>query len=524
LIATEHDTNSQIEKEHDMPSYLSPGVYVEEVPSAVKPIAGVSTSTAAFIGIVPDSIQIPEENPDYDPTGRDTSDEAKLPYRTWSFPFPTDRPTDAGAATAFDGSDAGKMFKLLTDAQSSLKDLAADPNNPNRPSKATSVDTTKLQKFRDSQRTVARYASYQAAGTMATEGVPVLCTTFTDFKRSFGDFSMDGVDFKSGSDLSTIPAGTGLQSHLAHAVFGFFNNGGTRCWVMRYKDIGELRNPENLAPLEAIDEISLVAAPGIVDTGVQLNLVDHCTNMADRFAILDAPVLPVSDMFANDIMADTRATDYGALYFPWITVFDPTTQYLHPEGDGEWLCPPSGHIAGIYARVDQQRGVFKAPANEVVRGAIDLEMKVSRAQQDGLNPVGINVIRFINDNVTVWGARTIGGDANTDLKYINVRRTLIFLRKSIDRGTQWMVFEPNDPGLWGKAKLNVTAFLTTVWRDGALFGSTPDEAFYVKCDAETNPPEDRDLGRVTIEIGVSIVRPAEFVIFRISQWEGPTAQ
>jgi uncharacterized protein len=185
--------------------------------------------------------------------------------------------------------------------------------------------------------------------------------------------------------------------------------------------------------------------------------------------------------------------------------------------------PPSGHLAGIYSRVDHERGVFKAPANEVIRGAKALPVQISRNQQDGLNPYGVNCIRFINDNITVWGARTVGGDANADLKYINVRRTLIFLRESIDRGTQWVVFEPNDPKLWAKIVFNVSAFLITVWADGALFGNTPQEAFYVKCDEELNPPAERDLGKVTTEIGVAIVRPAEFVIFRISQWQGPSA-
>jgi phage tail sheath protein FI len=160
----------------------------------------------------------------------------------------------------------------------------------------------------------------------------------------------------------------------------------------------------------------------------------------------------------------------------------------------------------------------------VIRGALDIEVQISKALQDGLNPGGVNCIRNMNNNITVWGARTIGGDFNADLKYINVRRTLLFLRKSIDHGTQWVVFEPNDRSLWAKIVRNVTAFLTVVWRDGALFGSTPAEAFYVKCDDETNPPEDRDIGRVTTEIGVAIVRPAEFVIFRISQWGGPQAQ
>jgi uncharacterized protein len=139
-----------------------------------------------------------------------------------------------------------------------------------------------------------------------------------------------------------------------------------------------------------------------------------------------------------------------------------------------------------------------------------------------LNPKGVNCIRSLNDNILVWGARTVGGDANADLKYINVRRMLLFLRESIDEGTQWVVFEPNTPALWQKITRNVTAFLTNVWRSGALFGTTPQEAFYVKCDAETNPPELRELGQVVTEIGVAIVRPAEFVIFRISQWTAPS--
>jgi hypothetical protein len=177
-------------------------------------------------------------------------------------------------------------------------------------------------------------------------------------------------------------------------------------------------------------------------------------------------------------------------------------------------------MAGVYARTDEERGVHKAPANCVVRGAINVKYYVSKPNQEVLNPQGVNVIKTINGAVTVWGARTIGGDRNGEWKYINVRRFFLFLQESIDEGTQWVVFEPNDYALWGKIRLNVTAFLTNVWRSGALFGLTPEEAFYVKCDAELNPPEVRDLGQVITEIGVAIVRPAEFVIFRISQSTG----
>jgi phage tail sheath protein FI len=188
---------------------------------------------------------------------------------------------------------------------------------------------------------------------------------------------------------------------------------------------------------------------------------------------------------------------------------------------GRICVPPSGHIAGIYARTDEERGVHKAPANVAVLGALNTRYYISKAKQELLNPQGVNCIRNMNGNITVWGARTVGGDRNAEWKYINVRRFFLFLRESIDEGTQWVVFEPNDPALWGKIRRNVSAFLTNVWRSGALFGLTPEEAFYVKCDAETNPVEVRDLGMVVTEIGVAIVRPAEFVIFRITQSTGP---
>jgi phage tail sheath protein FI len=174
-------------------------------------------------------------------------------------------------------------------------------------------------------------------------------------------------------------------------------------------------------------------------------------------------------------------------------------------------------MAGIYARVDQARGVHKAPANEKVIGALGLEYLVTSNEQGDLNKNGINVIRGFDGNIKVWGARTLGGDTNGEFKYINVRRLMNFMRESIDEGTQFVVFEPNNPALWQKIVRSVTAFLTNVWRDGALFGLTPEQAFFVKCDETTNPPEVRELGQVVTEIGVAIVKPAEFVIFRISQ-------
>ncbi len=421
-----------------MAQYLSPGVYVEEVPSAVKPIAGVGTSTAGFIGIVPDSITIPASNPDYDPT-QETN-------------------------------------------------MGADP--PENPPYVTIT-----------------FSPVEA-------GEVKLCTNFTEFKRFFGDFSTD-------------PG----QRNLAHAVYGFFNNGGSRCYVVRETGIGDI-STSALQAFEAIDEIAIVAVPGVTDAGVRSAVDAHCRQRTqDRFAIFDSSetvesggVLDLTLFDPSDddnILPDN--SDYAAFYFPWIQVFDPATKIQDPQGDGLRYVPPSGHVAGVYAKVDTTRGVHKAPANEPVLGALGLKYNISKAQQDGLNPQGVNCIRDLNGNIRLWGGRTIGGDANADFKYINVRRLFLYLRESIDEGTQWVVFEPNTPELWAKITRNVSAFLTNVWRSGALFGVTPQEAFYVKCDGETNPPEVRDLGQVVTEIGVAVVKPAEFVIFRISQWAGPGA-
>lgn len=200
------------------------------------------------------------------------------------------------------------------------------------------------------------------------------------------------------------------------------------------------------------------------------------------------------------------------MYYPWVKLLDPNT--------GEKIAvPPSGHVAGIYARNDTERGVHKAPANEIVRGALETELTLTKGEQDVLNPMGVNCIRsFTGRGLRVWGARTISSDPAW--RYVNVRRLFNYVEKSIERGTQWVVFEPNDPDLWARVRRDVTAFLTGVWRDGALFGMTPQEAFFVKCDAETNPPDVRDRGQLVIEIGLAPVKPAEFVIFRLSQFSG----
>ena len=409
-----------------MPTYLAPGVYVEEVPAAVRPIAGVGTSTAGFIGVAADI------------TGAwDPAKNAGMPRRPAGDPY-----VQAPALTA-------------------------------RP-----------------------------------------INSWTEFTQAFGDFQ----------------AG---NQYLAHAVYGFFNNGGGRCWVIRLAGVAQdfAKNLDaGLARFESIDEIAIVAAPLPPDTeqaalnAAQASIVAHCEKMEDRVAILDSArdiqndnlVLTADDTGIWRPAADPKG--YGAFYFPWIAVADPLG-----DAGAQITVPPSGHLAGVYARSDAERGVHKAPANEVLLGALGVRYPVSKILQGSLNPLGVNCIRAFAGTVKVYGARTLASDPQGDPEwtYVNVRRLVNFLRESIDQGTQWVVFEPNAADLWSKIRRNVSSFLTGVWATGALLGATADQAFYVRCDETTNPQETRDLGQVVTEVGLAIVRPAEFVVFRLSQWAGP---
>jgi Bacteriophage tail sheath protein len=275
-----------------------------------------------------------------------------------------------------------------------------------------------------------------------------------------------------------------------------------------------------LYALKNIEEISIVAIPGRTEQKVQQALLDHCELMRYRFAVLDArPGDSIADVKEHRSLYDSK---YGALYHPWLTIDDPFPD--NPRVIGQIAIPPSGHVIGIYARSDIERGVHKAPANEVVRGISGLVTKLAKEHQDILNPLNINVIRNFresNRGLRVWGARTLTTDS--DWKYINVRRLFIFLEHSIDRGTQWVVFEPNSELLWQRVRRVISSFLTAVWRDGALMGLKPEEAYFVKCDRTTMSQNDIDNGRLIVEIGVAPVKPAEFVIFRIGQWAGGSA-
>ncbi|MEV5764706.1 phage tail sheath subtilisin-like domain-containing protein [Micromonospora sp. NPDC052213] len=416
-----------------MPTYFSPGIYVEEVPGGARPIGPASTSTAAFVGVAPDPA--------------------------------------------------------------------------------------------------------------AQLGRAVAVNNWTEFLRLYAD----------GDRLESTP--------LARAVFGFLDNGGSRCWVVNVGADGEItgtgKRRGGLQLLEAVDEVSILAAPGFHDPVSHEALLSMAERTRTMVAICDPPpdVTDISALTrvatpstgkppkpaegsggsggsgsagsggpgsgsggsASEDEAPTacrpRQSDFGALYHPWLRVRDPLSGELV-------LTPPSGHMAGIWARTDALRGVHKAPANEPVRGAVDLAHLVTRPEHDVLNPKGVNVIRYFpGEGIRVWGARTLAAEAS-EWRYLNVRRLCIAIEQAIANGTRWMVFEPNDFTLWRSIRRDIGAFLTRVWRDGALLGRTPEEAFFVKCDEETNPADVRDAGMVVAHIGIAVVKPAEFVVFKLSQWAG----
>jgi phage tail sheath protein FI len=291
---------------------------------------------------------------------------------------------------------------------------------------------------------------------------------------------------------------------MADAVAGFFANGGRRAVIVR------VAGADYGAALTALEGeggagVSLVYAPdGLSTPGLAEQLIDHCERLRDRFAVIDAPqgADPKTPRTGWD-------TGYAAYYYPWLAIADPT--------GGTRLVPPGGHVLGVYARVDTERGVWKAPANEAVRGAVGLERNVTDREQDDLNPIGVNVIRgFPGRGILIWGARTLSSDP--EWKYVSVRRYFIFLERSIEAGLQWVVFEPNGEQLWAKVRDTVRLFLRGQWRTGALQGQTEDKAFYVRCDRTTMTQNDLDNGRLICEIGIASIKPAEFVIIRIGLW------
>ncbi|MEV7324190.1 phage tail sheath subtilisin-like domain-containing protein [Streptomyces sp. NPDC093970] len=524
-----------------MPSYLSPGVYVEEVASGSRPIEGVGTSVAAFVGLAPTG---PLNEPtlvtnwtQYVASFGEFTDGYYLAHSVYGFfnnggtaayvvrvggtKEGAEGAVDAPAAVSGSATPAAlppgeaKQLGTFTVSAVASGDLSVEVSDPEGegPAERFKLVVKDGGKAVESFDVTAKKGGRNYVVTQVKERSKLITVTEAAPAAQLArpDNQTVALVAPTPSPASASPVAD-AGSHPGPATY-----------------LGDSADRTGFGGLEAVDEVSMVAVPdlmaayqrGAIDLeavkAVQLGLIAHCELMGDRVAVIDPP----PSLNARQIRVwrqETAGYDskYAALYYPWIKTFDPASGQSR-------LIPPSGHVAGVWARNDAERGVHKAPANEVIRGAVDLELQITRGEQDLLNPIGVNCIRaFPGRGIRIWGARTLSSDPAW--RYLNIRRYFNYLEESILIGTQWVVFEPNDHNLWARIRRNISAFLVNEWRSGALFGQRPEEAYYVKCDEETNPPESVDVGRVICEIGIAPVKPAEFVIFRLAQFSSGSGE
>jgi phage tail sheath protein FI len=504
-----------------MPTYLSPGVYVEEVQAGSRPIEGVGTSVAAFVGLaqsgpINEPVQVTNWS-QFTSTFGEFIEGSYLAHAVYGYflngggtcyvvRIGGDQPPTAARAdlpTAKDKAVAGFRVMALESGPAGNQ-IRVDVSDPTEPVEGNFKLTVK------------------------SPGKPDEVYDNVSFRRG-KDSVLTAVKEQSKIIAIEEVGPATLEREPARGTVALGGSAGARPVALTPDDyVGDAADRTGFSGLEAIDAVTMLSVPdlmavyqaGQIDLegvqAVQSAMLAHCELMGDRVAILDAPpglnAQQVGEWRTDKVGYDSK---YGTLYWPWIRVFDPVA------GQARFV-PPSGHVAGVWARSDSERGVHKAPANEIIRGALALELNLTKGEHDQLNPVGVNCIRaFPGRGIRIWGARTLSSDPAW--RYLNVRRLFNYLEESILEGTQWVVFEPNDLDLWQRVKRTINAFLTRTWREGALFGATPDAAFFVKCDSETNPPDVVDAGQLIVEIGVAPVKPAEFVIFRIAQYSGGAA-
>jgi phage tail sheath protein FI len=513
-----------------MPEYLSPGVYVEEVDTGNKPIEGVATSTVGFIGV-------PERGPTEATLVTSFSE-----YRRQFGGYVENRYLAYGAEGFFQNGGKRSFIARVVSAGAAASTLPigtmlVSANGPGTWGDRVFVKVTNAGMNDPSlfKLTLIYYDTAPPAphidpthpdslkpANIANRREPALLEIYDNLSANplASSFYERRVNNASALvRLSTTGAPARPASNAAENNQPIVPNQipplarGNEGAALALADVQIA-----LAKLEAVDEIAILACPDEHSqgfAGVADELINQCENLKDRFAIVQA-----APGLAPAGVAVTRDTKYAALYYPWIEIRDARKGI-------PLLIPPGGHVAGIFARTDTERGVHKAPANEVVRGLFSdpnnpkrgLERQVVKGEQDILNPKGINVIRnFPGRGNVLWGARTMSRDP--DWKYVNVRRLFIFVEESIEEATQWVVFEPNDEPLWARVRRSVSDFLTRLWMDGMLQGRTREEAYFVRCDRTTMTQADIDNGRLVMLIGIAPVKPAEFVIFRIGQWTG----
>jgi phage tail sheath protein FI len=517
-------------------TYQAPGVYVEEVPGGSRPIEGVGTAVAAFVGFT-------EKGPLNQPVRVTNWTQYVNTFggfiKTGYTPLSVYGFFANGGGNAWVVRVGGDV--ISQPAVAALKARSsAELDSMRITSKLSGADGNDITVEIAEEAPAEPPAEGGAAAAPAEEprfrmtvrGPGAGPEVFENLTLRRGDARnvVDVINAETGSQFISIedlaPRGVSVADRTPAAGSISLAGGSETMTALVPADFqGSILNRSGLEGLEALDDVTMVLAPDIMRAyqdghltmdgviSLQKGMLAHCTRMGDRVAILDSP--PDMDPTQIDDWKTKTANlisddGYGALYYPWIKVDDPATK-------GTIFLPPSGFMAGIWSRSDNRRGVHKAPANEEVMGAIDVATNVTHAELGTLNVKSINCIRaFPGRGIRVWGARTLA-EAASEWRYLNVRRLFNFIEESIDQGTQWVVFEPNDESLWARVRRDITAFLTRIWGTGALFGATAAEAFYVKCDRETNPPEIIDAGMMVCEIGIAPVKPAEFVIFRIRQ-------
>jgi uncharacterized protein len=516
-----------------MPEYLSPGVYIEEIEIGPRPIEGVSTSTAGFLG---ETLRGPLE-----PRLVIGFEEFKrlyggyVPIDDSTLPFAVDGFFKNGGQRCFVGRIAAADSVAMTaDHDGKIRFSALGPGVwGNRVAIKIEDGSLGAPRF----KITVMYWDTPPPTPLVDPTDPTQITNVNrrepTLSEVYDNLTTDAtsIDFfeKSVNGSSSLIRADQIKPVVAGPVAlitppvmladnGVPGTSGSAVAIADYQGRELPALPDGtvyktgLLGFEQVDEIAILAAPDYHELDDSFtDLITHCATLRDRFVVTHSnPARHSLATLAN--IQPPQDTTYAAFYFPWIKVFNPLINQ-------DSRIPPSGHIAGIYAKTDIERGVFKAPANEVVVGARDIEFQITKREQDVLNPRGVNCIRvFPGRGIRLWGART--ASKNSLWKYVPVRRYFLYLGESIDEGTQWVVFEPNDEKLWARVKQSITQFLTTEWRNGALMGLKPEEAFFVKVDRTTMTQADIDNGRLICIIGVAVVKPAEFVIFRLAQFQG----
>ena len=535
--------------------YFAPGVYVEEINQGSRPIEGVSTNVAGFVGFTEDirngaelykPILVTNWSQYLNYFGRPNSDgytdfNAYLPFavngfflngggRCWicsvgtHLPGKQPTPEQTGLEIPTRGRNRPSLrlgFKNpranLPPVTIEIEDSGPKPTEGEAPENTGEFFTIKVKQ---GDRVVEQFENLTMNREVDSQVADYVVNRVAQSQLlQIADIS------QVGRPLARRPANGRFQLNLPQVASSPQN---------LTRDLkGSQDDRTGVQGMFEIDEINILACPDLMRVyqeglisieqvhdimGLQIGLCEGSMNGSipnppNRMVVLDPPPEKVKPQEVAQWLQDSNLRSmFAALYYPWVTTTNPK--------DGKPInIPPCGHVMGVWSRNDETRGVYKAPANETPRGVIDLAYDTNFREQELLNPMGINCIRkFPNRGIRIWGARTLVEPDITEWRYINVRRLISYIEKSIELGTQWVVFEPNDEDLWARVSRVVSNFLERLWREGALFGASPEQAFYVKCDGELNTPETMMLGRLYVEVGVCPVRPAEFVIFRISQW------